>query len=279
MKYLLIFTLLISNVFFAQTRRFIYEYRFVPDRNKTDSIIIENTRLEIFSDHSEFLSDLTARKDSVLNSLSQEKQQEANVQLKNGIYTNQVYKSKKLTYTTELIGIQPYKVIRNSDFKWKLLSEKRIIQGYECQKATLNYAGRQWEAWFTTEIPISEGPYLFNALPGLIVKMSDTKNQHSFLLVGNYKSDNNKSNIFDKPYYLSAKVSEALFNKKWNIFKKNPIGGTDQFMIMNPGLLSGVSFDEDGNKLDFREMKRKEQKFTEKMIRENNNPLDLELYK
>lgn len=33
------------------------------------------------------------------------------------------------------------------------------------QKATCDFAGRKWIAWFTTEIPIQDGPYKFYGLP------------------------------------------------------------------------------------------------------------------
>ena len=74
-------------------------------------------------------------------------------------------------------------------FKWKILNNKAtMIAGYACQKATTTYAGRNYEAWFTREIPIPEGPYKFYGLPGLIVKVSDTRQQYIFELVKLKKS-------------------------------------------------------------------------------------------
>ena len=279
MKNILLSILFLSNLCFAQTHRFIYEYKFVPDSTKSDSIIVENTRLEIFKDHSEFLSDVTAKKDSAVAIARERNESQANIQLADGIYRDKTYKSKNLVYTIEYVGIQPFKVLRNSKLKWSLSNEKRIIEGYNCQKAILNFGNRQWAAWFTQEIPIHEGPYIFSSLPGLIVKISDTQNQHSFLLVANYKTANTKTNITDEPFLVSNKISESLFNKKWNEFRKSPIGGTEQFMILNPGLLNGESFDKDGNKVDFTQGLREEKKYMEKWIKKNNNFLDLELYK
>lgn len=59
------------------------------------------------------------------------------------------------------------------EFNWMLSSDTLTINGLMCQKASLNYQGRWWTAWFATEIPISEGPYKFKGLPGLIVKIID----------------------------------------------------------------------------------------------------------
>ncbi len=48
----------------------------------------------------------------------------------------------------------------------------------------LKYKGREWEAWFTQDIPVQEGPYIFNGLPGLIVEMKDTGNSYEFFFSG-----------------------------------------------------------------------------------------------
>ena len=68
-------------------------------------------------------------------------------------------------------------------FKWNLKNKNKSISGYKCQLATCIYAGREYEAWFTTEIPFRDGPYKFSGLPGLIVKIYDTKNHYSFELI------------------------------------------------------------------------------------------------
>lgn len=68
-------------------------------------------------------------------------------------------------------------------FQWKILNEKASIAGYKCQKATTAFAGRVWTAWFTREVPVSDGPYKFYGLPGLIVKVVDTRNNFNFELI------------------------------------------------------------------------------------------------
>lgn len=211
---LILLTLILSYFSCAQSHRFIYEYKFVPDSTKIDSILIEDTRLDIFKDHSEFLSDLSFIRDSTIS----QNPNEVSYNLPKGNYKNTVYKSKKLNYVLEFIGIQPFKVIQNENLNWKLINEIKFLQGYECQKAILNYGNRKWEAWFTKEIPIQDGPYIFGELPGLIIQINDIKNQHNFSLVANYKTLTVKTNIIEKQYYYSAKISRSQFNKKWNIY-------------------------------------------------------------
>lgn len=69
-------------------------------------------------------------------------------------------------------------------FEWQISSDKKTILGYDCQKAITIYRGRTWEAWFTHDIPISEGPWLFCGLSGLILEVSDTQGHYIFKCAG-----------------------------------------------------------------------------------------------
>ena len=53
------------------------------------------------------------------------------------------------------------------------------IMGYDCRKATVEFAGRNYTAWFTPEIPLPFGAYKFGGLPGLILKIEDAERQLS----------------------------------------------------------------------------------------------------
>ena len=68
--------------------------------------------------------------------------------------------------------------------EWTILSDTMTILGYPSQKALCHFRGRDWEAWFTPEIPISEGPWKFYGLPGLVTKLHDIQNHYSFELTG-----------------------------------------------------------------------------------------------
>lgn len=68
-------------------------------------------------------------------------------------------------------------------------SEIKNIGNLKCKQATLKFRGRDYIAWFTEEIPISEGPYKFNGLPGLIVLIHDITNRYTWSLTS-YKSLN-----------------------------------------------------------------------------------------
>jgi len=94
------------------------------------------------------------------------------------IYKN--FPNEKLSFI-EHIPSNTFKYEENLNiFQWKLTNDTCTILGYNTQKATCDFGGRSWVAWFTSEIPYSDGPYKFNGLPGLIMKVYDTRNHYVF---------------------------------------------------------------------------------------------------
>jgi len=83
----------------------------------------------------------------------------------------QVYKNVKdsIVLSEEYIIDRKFLIKENLiDFGWQLQNEEQIISGYKCHKAI---AG-QTVAWYCSDIPINDGPYIFRGLPGLILKLS-----------------------------------------------------------------------------------------------------------
>lgn len=66
------------------------------------------------------------------------------------------------------------------EMEWTLTQDTDTVGGYHCQKATCHYHGRDFEAWFTAEVPMKFGPWKFGGLPGLIVKVYDTDHYYTF---------------------------------------------------------------------------------------------------
>lgn len=69
--------------------------------------------------------------------------------------------------------------------EWSFNNEDNdTILGYECGKATAEFAGRRYTAWFASEIPLPFGPYKFGGLPGLILRIEDEERQFVWEAVG-----------------------------------------------------------------------------------------------
>lgn len=64
--------------------------------------------------------------------------------------------------------------------KWELSEISDTICGYPCKKATGEYGGRKWQAWYSEEIPVPFGPWKITGLPGLVLKAQDEEGIHTF---------------------------------------------------------------------------------------------------
>lgn len=57
------------------------------------------------------------------------------------------------------------------ELKWEIQTDSTAtVLGYECFMATTHYHGREWKGWFAPEIPVQDGPWKLQGLPGLILK-------------------------------------------------------------------------------------------------------------
>lgn len=65
--------------------------------------------------------------------------------------------------------------------KWQITTEKKSIGTFICQKATARFRGRNYISWFTMDIPVSNGPWKLQGLPGLILEATDEAGEIQFL--------------------------------------------------------------------------------------------------
>jgi GLPGLI family protein len=174
---------------------------------------------------------------------------------------NESEKTKKFKFLNrDLYEVSSPKAI----LSWKIENETKKIGNYVCQKASLFYCGRNWEAWFTKEVPINAGPYIFNGLPGLILSLKDSKDNFEFIFSGIKKAKNNNIYYFStKPLAISTIQMEKVFKDYYN----------DPYREMKSGKMLVVYQDEKGNRIkpDFNELTKNEQQ----RLRKNNNPIEL----
>lgn len=99
-------------------------------------------------------------------------------------------------------------------FNWKLYPEDgKIIAGYNCLKAGLSWRGRNYTAYYTTEIPLPFGPYKFKGLPGLILSLQTTTNGELYSW---------KASSIEAPYKIKTSIpliADDLKGKRINMFQ------------------------------------------------------------
>lgn len=103
---------------------------------------------------------------------------------------------------------------------WNIISDSdSSIAGLKIHKAECRFSGRHWVAWFTPEIPVSDGPYKFSGLPGLIVKLESMEGDYSFQISGIERNLSEKLLPVIPNYSL---ISETRFKEIQKMMIDNP---------------------------------------------------------
>jgi GLPGLI family protein len=263
----------------AQNNRFVYQVTMKPDAENKSDIKTENAYLDISAEKSLFYSENRYKRDSILQkafqggggrgSVSREQMEGVRTSIN---YSVEKDKASQKTYFKDRIGRDVYVYEEDRPLNWKISSETTKIGDYKVQKATTDFAGRTWTAWFTTDLPYQDGPYKFGGLPGLIVKVEDDKGDYSFDLMKNYKiAEIVTLNQFGNT--LNVKRSDYL--KQQEKFKTDPMsfmqsGGGGGFPAP-PRAGGGRGGNQ--NPADMR--KRMEERVKEE-AKKNSNPIELQ---
>lgn len=225
---------------------FIYSYQFYDEHKNPESLKLQDMVLEVGKKYSKFCSETTLYTDSLImlhandspdaaikNIYSQIRDLPSHIFSSYSIYKGYPEANTTLFSGRDLGAAGRYNVSEEIDFSWKIdNSAKKKILGMSCTKATCSYGGRDYEAWFTTEIPINDGPYKFKGLPGLILRIADSENEHAFELQ-EIKNINRPIYYVDhKPMKTDAKgYAKALeASKVTHINRLNSISYSDDAM-------------------------------------------------
>lgn len=109
-----------------------------------------------------------------------------------------------------------------TQWNWEISDSTTLILEYECVMAVTNYHGRKWTAWFAPEIPVKNGPWKFDGLPGLILKAESEGGQYSFIATGIHQTNKSISPIYLAHEYNQTKRKNYLKAKR--SFMDNPLG-------------------------------------------------------
>ncbi len=134
------------------------------------------------------------------------------------LYVAKDYKARELAvYDRKGDGLFRY-TEPMSEIEWSIMEDStKTILGYDCIMAKSNYHGRTWTVWFTTEVPIQDGPWKLQGLPGIILSADGGNDFHidatevgstshpvpNMYLVSDYENGERKKILADHEYYIN----------------------------------------------------------------------------
>ncbi|WP_027380299.1 GLPGLI family protein [Chryseobacterium daeguense] len=201
-----------------------YEYSFVRDTTDVD----ENHRfkelmlLDFNSNNSLFYSQQYVAARDAVKKATTAAQSGSNVEIKAAELPKykvgySVYREGSKIYFTSNIN-RDFFTFENTYLDWDTnYKDVKTILGYKCNKATTKFGNRVYTAWYTKDIPVSEGPYRFKGLTGLILEVSDPNKFHSFTAIGIEKRA-----VEIAPLQKGIPVTREQYIKKREEFKSNP---------------------------------------------------------
>lgn len=276
-KLILLFTL-IGTLAVAQNKRFIYEYKFISDSTNVEDVKTEMMFLDTTKDGSKYYSYTVFNADSAMK-VNLEKQLAAtgSINITSDMRKGEVRYSVTKTYPDYKINLHrrlvmdKYKISEDRKINWKISSEKEKIGEWNAQKAEADFAGRHWIAWFSTEIPIQDGPYKFQGLPGLIVKIEDKNGSHKLELKGikNITGDLD-INVFEA---REIAVNSKQFHKVIKDYENDPTKGIRQ---MQMGGATIVMTGKDGTSS---KIAKENEERLKAQIKKDNNRIELDIVK
>lgn len=270
----------VINFLSAQNQRFMYEYKLVSDSTNREDVKTEIMNLDTTPKGSKFYSYTSYKSDSLMR-VDLEKQLKSTGSInirtdqRKGIVRYTVaknYTNGNIDFRTR-IGMDAFRVAEERKIIWKIYPEKQKIGNWETQKATTEFAGRKWTAWFCSDIPIQDGPYKFSGLPGLIIKLEDNSQSHLFNLMAIKNLGTLEPEIYAFEISKEIPLKSAEYKKLLLEHRKDPAKGMRQINMEN-GVVINMTNSPENNKF----MKEREERLKEQ-IKKDNNLIEIDLLK
>ncbi|WP_294243645.1 GLPGLI family protein [uncultured Chryseobacterium sp.] len=284
MKIFAFFLFLISGTVSSQNQRFVYEYVFKMDSLNRDHADKEIMNLDVTRDGSYFYSALLITRDSLFTTEMQKSKASNTLHIdfrkirqpKIGFRVSKTYSGPETVFHTSLNAVN-VAVREENRIRWTIHPETKSIAGFKAQKATSQFRGRNWTAWFTNDIQIPDGPYTFCGLPGLILQIADEREDHVFSFAGSRKLPEGFSLIDSQTKEIF--VTREKFNRLWNEYILDPAKNI-KIIHGSAAMSETLMFDSNtGEPLDKQTLIRNKELGVKKLLKRFNNFIEKDLYK
>lgn len=242
---------------------FTYLLQYRPDQSNSNYMVKEFFSLQISDDKAFFSSINKLKFDSAFSAQYDKNSSTINLDFRNLPKSQSNYlivQTADASKFYEAIGMTLLTYTSPAIKDWTILNETKIINSIYCKKAEVHYKGRDWTAWYASEIPFPYGPFKFSGLPGLIVKITDKTGDYDFELVKSISSKNLKGKIIainESRYKNAREVTKKELSRAWTNFRNNA-----RYELENMGTV----FSQDANK----------NKKTDENKKAGYNPIELE---
>ncbi|HAY3542961.1 TPA: GLPGLI family protein [Elizabethkingia anophelis] len=259
-KHFILFLFFIAIVVYGQMHTIEYVLTYKPslESNKKSSQLYF---LDILNNESVFRSESNRASDSLKSTTGYGRGRSTafneHLYIKKDLKDNLVYK-----FITMPLSMDKFNIKIEDPLNWKLTSETKTIENIKCQKAEVEYGDRHWIAWFSEELNVPDGPYIFKGLPGLIIQISDKDENYIF-----------KLSKIRKKINTSLFLDSAGKQISWEEYKKIQLDYyNDPFVYVKSQNLKTATDDGMGGmkKVDFREMTLS----IREKIKENDNQVE-----
>lgn len=161
---------------------------------------------------------------------------------KNAIYLVKLFKENKILYPAIRVFDRKKEIISDSlnTIKWKIMSNIPPAKylGRKVKIAKCRFRERNYIAYYCPDIPISDGPFKFNGLPGIILKIETDDHMFSFSATKIEFVENPQIKI--APKYFSNQIPFWAYVK---LAKKEMAENYKQFLSTLPPDQRNTKFD------------------------------------
>ncbi len=224
-----------------------YEMSFSPDVNFPEDKKEALTVLLVGKQYTLFVDYYTLEMDSISRALHH--QDASQMEIMNALlpvtkkiqfkpYVINNYPKKGEALFQQKLGMDTYRYTDNHvEMEWEINDSTKEIKGYACKQATCTYRGRNYIAWYSPEVLLNAGPYVFCGLPGLIFELFDTDGEYSFSLCGLQQLHTPIS------MWIPNRNIENISSKEFRKMEKNLADNPAEVLKLIPGTATLVSGD------------------------------------
>lgn len=209
-KLLHVFFLISGLIAFSQEGNVIIEYKSIIEDNKDLYGVYDYEKTKLITNELESVYYETPL-DTVVSINDSEAFSNEGLE-----YSKTYYKSLKEKYVIYDKNYGINSIIKDEKYNvnWQLTENTKKILGYTCQEATGELRGRKYKAYFTKDIPIQNGPYKFDGLPGLILEVHSLDNAVSIIATKITIGEG----IIKNPFTESKYILWDEFLKKYKLY-------------------------------------------------------------